>query len=77
MDYLVENLDTKPICYNIGAHPGFNCPLCDGERFEDYVLEFEKEETAESMVYDAAHLQFDVNRRKPMLDHSNVLPHNY
>ena len=77
MDYLVENLDTKPICYNIGAHPGFNCPLCDGERFEDYVLEFEKEETAESMVYDAAHLQFDVNHRKPMLDHSNVLPLTY
>lgn len=77
MDYLVENLDTKPICYNIGAHPGFNCPLSDGERFEDYILEFEKEETAEAMVYDAAHLQFDVNHRKPMLDHSNVLPLNY
>lgn len=77
MDYLVENQDTRPICYNIGAHPGFNCPLYDGERFEDYVLEFEKEETASSMVYDAGRLQFDVNHRKPMLDHSNILPLSY
>ena len=77
MDYLVENLDTRPICYNIGAHPGFNCPLGEGERFEDYVLEFEKEETASSMVYDAGRLQFDVNHRKPMFNHSNILPLSY
>lgn len=77
MDYLVENLDSKPICYNIGAHPGFNCPLYDGEGFEDYVLEFENEETADSMVYDGAKLQFDVNRRKPLLNHSKVIPLTY
>ncbi len=77
MDYLVENLDFKPIFYHIGAHPGFICPLCDGERFEDYVLEFEKEETAASMVYNAEHMQFDVNHRKPMLDHSKILPLSY
>lgn len=77
MDYLVKNRDTKPICYCIGAHPGFHCPLCEGERFEDYVLEFEKDETAESMVYDAKHLQFDVNHRKPMLNHGKVLPLTY
>lgn len=77
MDYMVENLDSRPIYYNIGAHPGFNCPLLSGERFEDYVLEFEKEETAKSMVYDASCLQFDVNRRKPMLDHSSTLPLSY
>lgn len=74
MDYLVENLDSRSIHYELGAHPGFNCPLCEGERFEDYVLEFEKEETADSMVYDAGHLQFDVNHRKPMLNHSRILP---
>lgn len=77
MDYAVENTDSKPICYQLGAHPGFNCPLYDGERFEDYVLEFEKEETADSMVYDIGHLQFDANRRKPGLDHSRILPLRY
>ena len=31
--------------YCLGAHPGFLCPLNPGERFEDYRLEFEYEET--------------------------------
>ncbi|HIF6345648.1 TPA: aldose 1-epimerase family protein, partial [Streptococcus pneumoniae] len=31
--------------YFIGGHPGFNCPLLDDEVYEDYYLEFEKEET--------------------------------
>ena len=30
----------------IGGHPGFNCPLLDGETYEDYYLEFEKEDCA-------------------------------
>ena len=29
----------------IGGHPGFNCPLLADEVYEDYYLEFEKEET--------------------------------
>lgn len=77
MDYQVENTDSKAIHYNIGAHPGFNCPLENGEKFEDYVLEFEQEETAASMVYDVKNLQFDVNWRKPMLENSRVIPLTY
>lgn len=77
MDYQVENMDSKAIHYNIGAHPGFNCPLEAGEKFEDYVLEFEQEETAASMVYDVKNLQFDVNWRKPMLENSRVIPLTY
>lgn len=77
MDYQVENTDSKTIHYNIGAHPGFNCPLESSEKFEDYVLEFEQEETAASMVYDVKNLQFDVNRRKPMLENSRMIPLSY
>lgn len=77
MDYQVANTDSKAIHYNIGAHPGFNCPLENGEKFEDYVLEFEQEETAASMVYDVKNLQFDVNWRKPMLENSRVIPLTY
>ena len=40
--YAVTNPDTKPMYYQLGAHPGFNCPLQSVERFEDYVLEFEQ-----------------------------------
>lgn len=36
----VENTDTRTMYYNIGAHPGFNCPI-DGEADKvGYFLEF-------------------------------------
>lgn len=44
--YRVFNRGNVPMPYAIGGHPAFNVPLCDGESFEDYVVEFEKEETA-------------------------------
>ena len=38
--YHVENRDEKTMPFGIGGHPGFNVPLAEGERFEDYELEF-------------------------------------
>lgn len=32
--------------YCIGGHPAFNCPMYEGENFEDYIVEFEQPETA-------------------------------
>lgn len=45
--YEVRNTGTETMYFSIGAHPGFNCPLNADERFSDYYLEFEKEETLE------------------------------
>ena len=37
VEYLVENLGlNQDMPYFIGAHPGFNCPLFENERYEDY-----------------------------------------
>ena len=36
----VDNKNECVMPFGIGGHPGFNVPLIDGERFEDYVLEF-------------------------------------
>lgn len=45
-DYLIENLETnKTMPFFIGGHPGCNCPLFSYENYDDYYLEFEKEET--------------------------------
>lgn len=43
--YKVKNIDDNKIYFSIGAHPGFNCPLYDDEKFEDYFLEFNSMET--------------------------------
>lgn len=77
MDYRVDNTDSRTIFYCIGAHPGFICPLEEGEKFEDYVLEFEQEETACCTVYDLEKDQFDHGRHQLLMDHTNTLPLNY
>lgn len=38
--FIVENLGKEHMPFAVGGHPGFNVPLCEGERFEDYSLEF-------------------------------------
>ncbi len=46
IEYRVKNVDNKNIFFSIGGHPGFNCPLNEDESFNDYYLEFEKNEDA-------------------------------
>ncbi|MFN6946995.1 MAG: aldose 1-epimerase family protein [Cytophagaceae bacterium] len=50
--YKISNTDSKKIWFSIGGHPGFNCPLLPGEKFSDYYIEFEKEETLERHLLD-------------------------
>lgn len=45
--YKVINLDTQPLYFSVGAHPAFNVPFFSYERYDDYYLEFEKEESLE------------------------------
>lgn len=40
----VRNTDDKPIYFYVGGHPAFNCPLEPGETFEDYYIEYERDE---------------------------------
>ncbi len=40
ISYSVENLSRETMPFGLGAHPGFRVPLEEGERFEDYCLEF-------------------------------------
>lgn len=77
MDYLVGNPDSRTIYYCLGAHPGFRCPLEEGERFEDYQLEFEQTETLSALVYNVASLQFDRSIRIPVLNDTHILPLDY
>lgn len=43
--YDVKNVDSKNIWFSIGGHPAFRWPLVDGESFEDYCIEFNKNES--------------------------------
>lgn len=37
--YEVMNLDSKDIYFTVGSHPGFNVPLNEDEKYEDYYIE--------------------------------------
>lgn len=39
MVYEIKNIDDKIIYFSIGAHPGFNIPLCKNEQKNDYFIE--------------------------------------
>lgn len=48
--YHVTNPSEKQLLFSIGAHPGFNCPLTQEERFEDYYLLFERPDLIRSSL---------------------------
>lgn len=77
LSYDVYNLDNKEMYYHIGAHPAFNCPLYEGEKFTDYILQFEQKETCLSPVYDLEKFQFDNDNRVCHLNFSDTLPLDY
>ena len=45
-EYKVTNKSDKEMTFCIGGHPGFNCPIFEGEKFEDYSLVFDNAEGA-------------------------------
>lgn len=56
----VKNIDDVNYKYNIGGHPGINCPLFEGEAFEDYRIVFNKKETfASASIVNGCMLDFD------------------
>ena len=51
--YKVINENHEPLMFNIGGHPAFNCPLYWQDKFSDYTLTFEKEESFTSPKVEA------------------------
>jgi len=68
--YEVHNLDEQKIYFSIGGHPAFNCPLFSEEKLTDYYLEFEKKESADTLLLDAGLLN---GKSMPVLLDSNTL----
>jgi len=48
--FLVKNPGDVPMPFCIGAHTGFNCPLAEGEDFEEYALVFSRVEDADTVL---------------------------
>jgi galactose mutarotase-like enzyme len=72
--YRVVNTGPEELFFSIGAHPGFNCPLLPGEKFEDYYLAFEKPETASRYLLDQG---LQNQQTQPVLAAAQQLPLRY
>ena len=48
----IYNPSDGEIYFSVGAHPAFKCPVNKGEDYNDYYLEFEKEENSKSWKID-------------------------
>ena len=39
---IINHHEDKPMYFSLGGHPGFKCPFFEGEKYEDYYIEFEQ-----------------------------------
>lgn len=74
-EFRVKNTGDKTLPYCVGAHTAFNCPMNDGEKFEDYRLVFDEEEEAPTILLSSEGL-FRNGDTEPMLS-GKVLPLDY
>ncbi len=74
----MKNLEGhRKLPYFIGGHPGFNCPLLDGESYEDYYLEFEKVESCTVPKSFPETGLLDLRDRQPFLENQKTLDLSY
>ncbi|MBX7242228.1 MAG: aldose 1-epimerase family protein [Bacteroidia bacterium] len=69
--YLVKNIDTIPMYFTLGGHPAFKCPIKEGDIFQDYYLEFEKNETVNRHFLEGGLIG---NRVENFLDNTSKIP---
>ena len=73
IQYRVDNDDDKNIYFQLGTHPAFNCPIGGDGEFEDYVLEFNEEETLERFYVTGGNIQIP-DKSETVLEKGTVLP---
>lgn len=70
--YRVRNTGKEDMFFSVGGHPAFRVPLLPGTGYEDYYLQFNREETAGKWPLSPEGL---IERStQPLLDHTNRLP---
>jgi len=72
----IINLDEKAMYFSLGGHPAFKCPVYSDEKYTDYSLVFEHNETAETYLLNTQNgLLTDTT--KPVFNHTNTIPLDY
>lgn len=72
-EYIITNTGNEKFPFVIGGHPAFNCPLTEGECFEDYKVVFDKKMTKKVLRPDHDTGVVDVNQRFEALENSDTI----
>lgn len=73
--FQITNKSNEDMYFSIGGHPAFNCPLFEGETFEDYEIIFNEKETAGTHVITKDGLVSD--ELAPFFNESNLITLNH
>ena len=72
-EYIITNTGSDKMPFVIGGHPAFNCPLVEGEVFEDYKVVFDKVLTHRPLRPDHETGLVDIDTRYDALDNTDTL----
>ncbi|MFC5411299.1 aldose 1-epimerase family protein [Larkinella bovis] len=70
--YRVINPEARPLYFAVGAHPAFAVPFLPNEKYDDYYLEFQKEEALERHLLSPK--GYFTGETEPVLAVGNQLP---
>ena len=71
--FTVCNQGKERMPFLAGGHPGFNCPLYEGEQYSDYYLEFEETETLTVPEPVTETGLININHRTPFMNNTNTV----
>ena len=74
-EFIVKNTGKEDMYFSYGGHPGFNVPLNNNEKFEDYYLEFSTNELSKHIFsetcFDTGETEkISLTKKKLMLNHN-------
>ena len=69
---VINHSKDKPLFFSVGGHPAFKCPLYEGEKYEDYFLEFEEVEN--EPTWEVLSNGLINSTTKPLIENSDRLP---
>lgn len=62
----VENTGDEKMYFYLGGHPAFNCPLEEGMTFNDYYVEYEKQELIEQQAGESLRTVLAYDNKLPL-----------
>ena len=71
VSHKITNLDEEAMYFSLGGHPAFNAPIYEGEAYEDYFLEFDRNLDLNTCLLDEEGLISSETR--PVLQNDNKI----